>query len=96
MMFWLAVIAMVAVAIVDDCLIRRTITHEVDGSESAEISANESRIERDLGVFSGFDKNKERILRALQAHYYFGVGSQPAGDYAKREVAKTEVEPKVA
>jgi hypothetical protein len=96
MMFWLAVIAMVAVGIVDDWLIRRTVTHEVDGSESSGISTDRSRIERDLGVLSEFDKSKERILRALQAHYYFGGSGQSTGGYAEREVAKPEVEPKVA
>ncbi len=95
-MFWLVVIAMVSVAIVDECLIRRTVTHEEKGNNSADILTEESGIARHRSRLSGFDEGKERILRALQAHYYFAGSSHPALDYGEREVAKVEIEPKVA
>lgn len=96
MMFWLAVTGMVAVAVVDDCLIRRTVTHDEPGDESAESLTEKSRLEPRPGKFSGFEENKERILRALQAHYYFGSSNQFRRDYAEQEGAKVEVAPRVA
>jgi hypothetical protein len=96
MMFWLVVTGMVAVGIVDDYLIRRSVTHEEKLNESAERLVRESGIALPGGKLSGFDESKERILRALQTHYYFADSGESVRDYGDREVAKIGVEPKVA
>ena len=68
---WLIVIVMVAVAIIDDIFLRRSLGPRGARIAAMDIPADESETERDRAMSFGSDGNNERILGTLQSLYIF-------------------------
>ena len=72
LILWPLVILMVAAAIVDDILIRRTLNIRRTGSGPDDASGYQSGNEADRARLFGSAGNNERILGVLQSLYRFG------------------------
>ncbi len=71
LILWSVVIVMVAVAIVDDILLRRSLDPRWADRDPAVAPGDTSGYEPDRARFFGSDGNDERILRSLRSLYPF-------------------------
>jgi hypothetical protein len=69
LILWLIVVVMVAVAIVDDILLRRTLHPRPPRRDPVDALGDESVSEPDRAMFFGSNGNNERILGVLQSLY---------------------------